>query len=322
MMRRQIVRRWLSLAALPGLLLGCQAIKGPHANQPLLMSKQPVEGKFGAGSEPTQFASAEPKAPPLPSAAFASGPPANLGPPVSPALRPSDAPTIAMPVTPPDNVSASPQRRPNLNAIPAVRSHVRPEVPASPVDRPNGVAPASPAARPGPEAPAVPSSVAPPGSSAAPRQPIDPLLSSTPAPAAAFAAAPRPPMDPLLSTAVPPAATAATAALSTTPPAPPPAPARFEGKYGHDAAYTTLQGVVDRHHHGHVYLRYCDPKVEDPWGGKVCLEDDPRLASVKEGDVLRVEGSIVPEADSTRRHTWKHYPRFRIKNVETIQSNR
>lgn len=305
-MRRQIVRRWLSLAALPGLLLGCQAIKGPHVNQPLLMSKQPVEGKFGTSREPTQFASAEPKAPPLPSAAFASGPPANLGPPVSPALRPSDAPTIAMPVTPPDNVSASPQRRPNINAIPAVRSHVRPEVPASPVDRPNGVAPASPAARPGPQAPPVPST-------------------STPAPATAFAATPRPPMDPLLSTApaVPPAAAASTAALSTTPPpAPPPAPARFEGKYGHDAAYTTLQGVVDRHHHGHVYLRYCDPKVEDPWGGKVCLEDDPRLASVKEGDVLRVEGSIVPEADSTRRHTWKHYPRFRIKNVATIQSNR
>lgn len=320
-MRCGIVRKWLPLAALPGLLLGCQAIKGPHANQPLLMSKQPVEGKFGAGSETTQFASAEPKAPPLPSTAFASGPPANLGPPVSPALRPSDTPAVAMPVTPPDNVSPSPQRRPTVTAMPAVRSNVRPDVPGSPVDRPSGAAPVSPATRPSPP-------VAAPTSSAAPSQPIDPLLSSAtaPPPAPAFAAAPRQPIDPLLSTVPvtqPAVAAPSSAAFSTTPPPPPPpAPARFDGKYGHDAAYTTLQGVVDRHHHGHVYLRYCDPKVEDHWGGKVCFEDDPRLASVKEGDVIRVEGSIVPEADATRRHTWKHYPRFRISNVETIQSNR
>lgn len=323
-MARRIVSKWLSLVALPGLVVGCQAIKGPHANQPLLMSKQPVEGKFGDGAGPTQLASAEPKAPLLPSTAYAAGPPANLGPPTTSVLRPNDI--AVAPLTPPDNVSANPQRRPTVTAVPAVRSNVRTDVPmpGSPVDRPSGTVPANPAFRSAPEAqptlqpaPASQPMVAPSGA-AVPRQPIDPLLSSAPVVAQPALAAARPqPVDPLLSSASP--AAAVVQPIAPAAPQPPPAPARFDGKFGHDAGYTTLQGIVDRHHHGHVYLRYCDPRTEDQWGGKVCLDDDPRLASVKEGDVLRVEGNIVPEADTTRRHTWKHYPRYHVKNLELIQ---
>src|SRR5438045_6845227 len=110
------------------------------------MSEEPVEGNFGAASEPAQFASAEPKAPTLPTSALAAGRPANLGPPVGTMLRPSDTVTTAAPVSPPPD-SVAPPRRPAVNVTPAVRSNVRPEAPGSPVN--GGGVPASPAFRPG-----------------------------------------------------------------------------------------------------------------------------------------------------------------------------
>ncbi|HEV3203149.1 MAG TPA: hypothetical protein VGY77_02145, partial [Gemmataceae bacterium] len=58
--------------------------------------------------------------------------------------------------------------------------------------------------------------------------------------------------------------------------------------YGHASDYTWLQGVLDKHYHGHFDLRYCDASVEDKWGGKVSLMEDPRLSQFKEGDVILV----------------------------------
>lgn len=95
---------------------------------------------------------------------------------------------------------------------------------------------------------------------------------------------------------------------------------RVPGTFGHDAEYTWLQGVLDKHYHGHFYLRYCDPTVEDPWGGKVCFDEDPRLAQFKDGDVIYVEGAIVPEPDTSRHSGWKHYPRYKINAVKLVES--
>lgn len=270
-MRRRLTRGWLAASLLGATLLGCQAIKGPHANQPLLLSKQPIEGRAGGVStDAPLLASAEPKAPPMPTTAFASARPADLGPPTAAVPRPNDA-VSAAPLTPPDNVAVNPQRRQPLMATPAVRSSILPAVPPA----------------------------------------VQPVPVSQPTPTADIVGSPAMRPNPFGPTNV------ATPAAPVTVPG---EPIRFQGTFGHDANYTTLQGTVDRHYHGHTYLRYSDPKTEDVWGGKVCLEDDPRLAPFKEGDVIRVEGGIIPEADENRHRGWNHYPRFRIKNVELIRS--
>src|SRR5207245_1746318 len=48
------------------------------------------------------------------------------------------------------------------------------------------------------------------------------------------------------------------------------------GKYGHDAAYRWLQGVLERHPRGYWCVRYCDPSVEGDIGGKVRLQAGDR----------------------------------------------
>jgi hypothetical protein len=90
--------------------------------------------------------------------------------------------------------------------------------------------------------------------------------------------------------------------------------------YGHAPDHSWLQGVIDKHYHGHLNLRYCDPSEEDEWGGKVILEDDPRLAQFKDGDVVRVEGEIVREAGQVKRGTWNHFAQYRLKDIRLIQS--
>jgi hypothetical protein len=90
--------------------------------------------------------------------------------------------------------------------------------------------------------------------------------------------------------------------------------------HGHAPDHAWLQGVIDKHYQGHLELRYCDPSEEDAWGGKVILEDDPRLAQCKDGDVVRVEGEIVQEAGKPKRGAWNHFVQYRIKEIKLIQS--
>ena len=66
----------------------------------------------------------------------------------------------------------------------------------------------------------------------------------------------------------------------------------YGGTFGHAPDHHWLQGVLDKHYQGHLSLRFCDPSVEDSWGGKVRLEDDPRLAQFQDGDVVRVEAQL------------------------------
>jgi len=107
--------------------------------------------------------------------------------------------------------------------------------------------------------------------------------------------------------------TVATPALRSTPlPAGP-------GVYGHAPDHSWLLGVVDKHYAGHFELRYCDASEDDSWGGKVCLESDPRLAQFHDGDVIRIEGELLP-VDPALRDAWSHYPHYRIRDVKLIQA--
>jgi hypothetical protein len=92
-----------------------------------------------------------------------------------------------------------------------------------------------------------------------------------------------------------------------------------QGQFGHSEDYTWLQGVLDTHYRGQTYLRYADPRHEDRYGGKVCLEDDPRLAQFEDGDIIEVEGEIAMEDLGARHQGWKHYPRFRIRSATLVQ---
>lgn len=94
---------------------------------------------------------------------------------------------------------------------------------------------------------------------------------------------------------------------------------KVQGTYGHAADYSWLQGVLDRHYHGHLDLRYCDATVEDTFGGKVCLESDPRLAQFQEGDTIVVEGMLLPANNQAAQGNLKSYPHYRVYNVWLVQ---
>jgi hypothetical protein len=72
-MRRPLFLTWLVLDLAGACLLGCGSARRPYLDDPLLMTKRPVEGKIGA-AEPVGLAFAEPTAPALPATALASLP--------------------------------------------------------------------------------------------------------------------------------------------------------------------------------------------------------------------------------------------------------
>lgn len=87
------------------------------------------------------------------------------------------------------------------------------------------------------------------------------------------------------------------------------------GNFGYSTDRTWLQGELDRHYRGHLELRYRTPSDEDTFGGKVRLEDDPRLAEFRAGDIVAVEGEIIRDGDPAS----SQYPRFRIRSMRLIQ---
>jgi hypothetical protein len=101
-----------------------------------------------------------------------------------------------------------------------------------------------------------------------------------------------------------------------------PASARREvvGDYGHGEDHSWLQGVLDRHYQGPMHLRYCDATEDDAWGGKVCLDPDPRLSEFKEGDVVHLEGELVRENGKVLHGRWNHFPRYRVTSVRLVRS--
>jgi hypothetical protein len=152
----------------------------------------------------------------------------------------------------------------------------------------------------------------------------DPVAATAPAehpampdPAALPFAAPPP-----LPTAadVPPSPVVATEATAS-PVAPPVTQAvvrQVDGKYGHAADYTWLQGELDRHYRGHLELRYRPLSEDDQYGGKVRLEDDPRLAEFRPGDVIAVEGELLTDPDGPAAAPWAQYRRYHVRAVQLV----
>jgi hypothetical protein len=138
---------------------------------------------------------------------------------------------------------------------------------------------------------------------------------------------------PLPAAAVVPLPTATPAAVAPTvapavavvpaPAAPPPvtqaAVRTAEGKFGHSADYTWLQGELDRHYRGHLELRYRPMSEDDPYGGKVRLEDDPLLAQFRPGDVIAVEGEMLTDPDGASAAPWAQYKRFHIRAARLVE---
>jgi len=78
--------------------------------------------------------------------------------------------------------------------------------------------------------------------------------------------------------------------------------------------YSWLQGEFDCHYRGYKELRFQSASEDDPYGGKVRLVDDPRLAEFRPGDIIRVEGELVRDNETNSVN-----PRFIIRNVRLIE---
>jgi hypothetical protein len=111
-----------------------------------------------------------------------------------------------------------------------------------------------------------------------------------------------PPMPP-----VPPAQPAATTPTPSEKPR-----ARFD----HAPDYAWLIGEIDVHYRGHKELRFCPISEENAIGGKVRLVDDPRLAELKAGTLVRVEGELVRDDPIALAG---EYPRYHIRIIQVIE---
>lgn len=87
------------------------------------------------------------------------------------------------------------------------------------------------------------------------------------------------------------------------------------GNFGHAPDYSWLEGVLDKHYPNQLLFRYADPAAEDAYGGRVRLDDDARLARFQDGDVLHIEGVLLPQVETQAPDGWALYPRFRIRDV-------
>jgi len=95
-------------------------------------------------------------------------------------------------------------------------------------------------------------------------------------------------------------------------------PARpLPGMLAHDPDHRWLQGILEKHHEGGYFLRYAEPTAESPWSGKVRLEPDVHLGLYQDGDLVRLEGSLLPGEASPR---WDAPPRYRLHTIKLVRS--
>jgi hypothetical protein len=92
-------------------------------------------------------------------------------------------------------------------------------------------------------------------------------------------------------------------------------------RYGHSADYGWLEGVLEKDYRGRIALRYCDPTMEDRWGGIVWLDADPRLAQFQDGDWVRVDGVLLSVLNAETLESAQR-PRFRIREIQRQAANR
>jgi hypothetical protein len=165
-------------------------------------------------------------------------------------------------------------------------------------EAPAPVTPAAPTYTAAPPAVSIPAPPAPP-----PIQPIDAASAPAPAPLA-------PAIEPV---SAPPAAEVPAPA-----PVVQPVVRQVEGKFGHAADHSWLQGEIDRHYRGHLELRFRPASEEDRLGGKVRLEDDPRLAEFRPGDVIAVEGELLSDPDGVTP-SWSQYRRYHVRAARLVE---
>jgi hypothetical protein len=101
--------------------------------------------------------------------------------------------------------------------------------------------------------------------------------------------------------------------ISSVVPGSPAVRRRISGLYGYAPDYSWLQGMLQSED-GRIYLRYCERGLDDPWGGKVALEDDPRLGAFQPDERLMMEGEMVTDNDQQLYDKYR-YPRYRVRNV-------
>jgi hypothetical protein len=126
-MRRKRAKIWL-LAAAGGLVLGCQSasVRNGYPEDPLLLSKKPVEGKPGK-AESVQVVHAEPKAPTLPPTELASNPAAPGATP-----RPEFSTVAGKEPRPTAPVTTAAAPKEPVQAIPVSRPQAPAEAPPAP----------------------------------------------------------------------------------------------------------------------------------------------------------------------------------------------
>ncbi|MFL5340418.1 MAG: hypothetical protein ACJ8F7_09725 [Gemmataceae bacterium] len=83
---------------------------------------------------------------------------------------------------------------------------------------------------------------------------------------------------------------------------------QISGTYGHDLDYGWLQGTVQRLARGGCFIRFCDPSVENEYGGKFRVEDEALLAPYRDGEIVGVTGE---RAEAPRGQD----PGYRVREV-------
>jgi hypothetical protein len=77
------------------------------------------------------------------------------------------------------------------------------------------------------------------------------------------------------------------------------------------ADHSWLLGVLERTTSDQLSLRYCKSTAEDKWGGRIVLDEDARLAQLRPGDVIRVDGEVLTHVEAT--------PSYRIREVWLVK---
>jgi hypothetical protein len=297
-MLRKMHWTWLSAVVAGTLGAGCGLTSSsrPFPPDPLLLSKRPVEGKAETPA-PHQLAFNPPEPPTVPDqqatarqAITPAEPPPVTAAPVS---RPKELP-VQEPVPQPNPLD--PQTLPDEKATPrqAPAPAAPPPVAALPVSRPKEPPVQDPVPQP---------------------NPLDPQ--TVPDEQATSRQAPAPAAQPTV--------TALPVSRPKEPAANEPSPQPKEtqsGVYGHAEDYSWLQGVLHRNPNGSMELRYCDHGTEDRWGGKFNLDPDSRFNAIQEGQVVYVEGWLLPETDETPLTTWNNYPTYHIRALRTVSEGK
>ena len=94
-------------------------------------------------------------------------------------------------------------------------------------------------------------------------------------------------------------------------------PLRPGQRFGHAADYKWVAGILDRHQKGGYWtVRYAPSGEDDPWGGKVRLLDEERLAGFGSGDVVYVEGELLAPRSAADTAA---YPPYRVTDVRLLE---